>query len=288
MKLIPFIIASIFAPALAMAQDAAQKETPPVFPYDKKVALTRSGDGYQVAYADTTTSDIVKQNALDAALKFIADPELYSDAGRTGFPESSAVAVWRDRVFKSLSTYLGPRPKDGTNITRLMSNTELEELANERRMATKIVLKETAKYTRERMPEIDRLINTLKFEVSNRPLAGNAGVEAEHKQFGEQPAADNNAFHEERFFLKTGLRLPIEGGKISIVSESEARYGNAASFIKINLDGQYDRSAGMTYVFGKDFRLQIERRDTHQTDPLTGDKARTGSSLSMIQVVYAF
>jgi hypothetical protein len=283
-----FIIASIFTPALAIAQDAAQQETSPVFPHDKTVALARPGDGYLVAYAYTTTDAIVGRNARDASLKFTADPELYSEAGQAVFPGSDMVAVWRNRVFKSLSMYLGPRLQDGMDASRLMSNTELEEKANERRMATKIVLKETVKYTRERLHEIDRLINALKIEVSNGPVAENAGTEAEQEQTGQRPAANKNEVRKDRPFFKTGLRFPVEGGKISLVSESEARYGNAASFIKINLDGLYDRSAGMTYAFGKDLHLQVERQDTHKTDPLTGDKAQARSSLSMVKVVYAF
>lgn len=289
MKLVSFIIASIFAPALAMAQDAVQKETAPVFPYDKTVALARPDDTYTLAYADTTTDAIVERNALDAALKFAANPDLYaSDAGQTGPPESDPVAVWRDRVFKSLSMYLGLRLQDGMNTSRLISNTELEEQANERRMAMKIVLKETVKYTRERLPGIDNLINSLKFEVSNRPSAENAGSEAEQKQAGGRHAAKRNDVPKERLFLKTGLRLPVEGGKISLVSESEARYGNAASFIKINLDGQYDRSVGMTYAFGRDLRLEVVSQDTHKTDPLTGDTAQARASLRVIQMVFAF
>ena len=284
-----FLIASIFAPALAVAQDAAQQEAATAFPHDQIVALAGPREVYLLAYASPTTDAVVGWNAHGAAaLKFTADPELYSDPGQAGFPESETVAVWRDRVFKSLSLYLGPRLQDGMDASRLMSDTELEDQADERRMATKIVLKETVKYARERLPQIDRLINALKIEVSNRPVTENAGTEGEPEQAGQQPGANKNAAPKDRPFFKTGLRLPVESGKISLVSESEARYGNASSFIKINLDGQYDRSAGMTYAFGKDLRLQVERQDSHKMDPLTGDKARARSSLSTFKLVYAF
>jgi hypothetical protein len=291
MKLAPFIIASFFAPAIAMAQDAAQRETVPVIPYDRPAALARSGDSYEIAYAETTPGDIVEQNARNAALNFIANPALYSETGQDVASGTDSVELWRDRVFKSLSRDLGQRVQDGAywaDPNRLLSNTELEEQANERRMATKIVLKETAKYTREQLPQIDRMINALKYEVSNRPLAENAGAEAKHEQSGQRTVPVKKAASDEKLFLKTGLRIPVDGGKISLVSESEAKYGRASSFIRINLDGQFDKSAGITYAFGKDLHLQVEHQDTHQIDPITGDKAQARSSLDVLRVVYAF
>ena len=288
MKLVPLILISIFTPVLAMAQEAAPQKIPASSIDEKTAASGLQADSYQIAYADTTNNSLIEKNALNTGLKFIADLDLYAEIKQTDRPGTDAVADWRERVFKSLSTHVGPRPLDGVNDNRLVSNSELDEQANQRRMVTRIVLKETLKYARERIPEIDELANSLKYEVSNRPVAENSGATVNGKKTeGKSPPPENN-ISEDKLYLKTELRIPVEGGKIGLVSESEARYGNVSSFVKIKLDGWYDTIAGMTYVLGRELHLQVERRGTHTTDPLSGDKAQARSSLSLVQVVYAF
>jgi hypothetical protein len=288
MKLVPLILISIFTPVLVLAQEAATQKISASFVDEKTAAPGRQADSYQLAYADTTNNSLIEKNALNTGLKFIADLDLYAEIKQTDRPGTDAVADWRERVFKSLTMHVAPRPQDGVNDNRLVSNSELDEQANQRRMVTRIVLKETLKYARGRVPAVDELANILKYEVSNGPVAKNSGAAANGNETVEKSPPPEDNISEDKLYLKTELRIPLEGGKIGLVSESEANYGNVSSFVKIKLDGWYDTIAGMTYVLGRELHVRVERRDTHTTDPLSGDKVQARSSLNLVQVLYTF
>ena len=134
---------------------------------------------------------------------------------------------------------------------------------------------------------IDKLVKalTLKLEVSNRTFTENIEAQAKEEEFVEARPARNNS-DKDKLFVKTGLRLPIESGKLRLVSETEARYSNMSSFFKIKLDGQFDNSLGLKYILGRDLALQVERQVTHTTDPISGAYAM--SNLNLIQLVCQF
>ncbi len=274
--------------SLALAQEAVKIETGQLPLSDRTAGLEAPTAPLQLAYADTASYSTIERDALAARLKFTANPDLFSEAVQTESTEGDAIALWRNRIFKSFSTNLGQRQQDVMSEDRLMSNTDLEQQANDRRTATKIIFKETAGFLRERVPEINRLINAFKFSIENRPASEDQEANGGSDASGNRAQAGRPSNGDQKLYLKTGLRLPVEGGKLSFISESEARYGKVSSFIKINLDGQFDRSAGMNYHLGKDTLLQAERRDTHTTDPLTGLKSSSKSSISLLQIVYKF
>jgi hypothetical protein len=93
---------------------------------------------------------------------------------------------------------------------------------------------------------------------------------------------------ENRFFLKTGLRIPVDGGKLGVVSETEATYGNLSSFLKVRLDGRFDGSAGLIYVLNRDLRVLVEQHVTHAAVLAARETMNTRSSLGLVQLVCTF
>ena len=232
--------------------------------------------------------EMATRETAAAKLKFMADTELYSKTRSTDRSEAGIIENWRDRVFETFATHISPRQSDLVNDNRLQNNNELEEQADANRMATRIVLKETLQFTRERLPEIDKLIKALRFEVSTDMISSeNAEEESHDKKTGEARAA-HTAIVKDRLFVKTGLLIPVESGKLVVASETEARYGKMTSFFKIYLDGRYDNNVGLKYVLGKDIHLQVERQVAHTTDLVTSDTANVKSSLDLVQLVCKF
>ena len=232
--------------------------------------------------------EMASRETAAARLKFMADAELYSLTRPTDRSEAGIIENWRDRVFETFATHISPRQSDLVNDNRLQNNNEFEEQANANRMATRIVLKETLQFTRERVPEIDKLIRALRFEVSTDMVSGeNGGTDIDDEKNNETRIARNTLI-KDRFLLKTGLRVPVESGKLVVASETEARYGKMTSFFKIYLDGRYDNNVGLKYVLGKDIHLQVERQVAHTTDLVTSDTANVKSSLDLVQLVCKF
>jgi hypothetical protein len=276
MKLGTFIILLIFVSGPAHAQE-------------KAAAPREQADRYQqIAYAAPADTSIVELYASLARKKFSSDPNLYSEIKRNDRSETKLIEEWRERVFKAVGTYSLPQQPDLLNDSRLQSNNEIEEQANANRMATRMVLKETLTFTQERLPEIDKLIRLLRFEVSTDSVSEkNVGTEIDENKNDEARTARNTPV-KEGFLLKTGLRVPVESGKLGVTSETEARYGKMTSFFKVYLDGQYDNSLGLKYVLGKDIHLQVERQVAHTTDFVTSDTANEKSSLNLVQLVCKF
>jgi hypothetical protein len=182
----------------------------------------------------------------------------------------------------------GPRHFDLVNDSKLRSNNNFDEQVQSNRTVSRIILRETLRFTQERLPEIDRLVKALKFEVSTDMIPGQV-VETEihdmrikEAPVGHIPAVEN------KLFLKTGLRLPIERGRLSLISETEFRYGNISSFFSIYLDGQFDNSMGLIYVLGNDIQFKFERQISHATDPITSERMNNKASLNLVQLVCSF
>ncbi len=289
MKLGTFTLLLVFVSGPAFAQEMAARENASVKMNEQTVAPRLQSDRYQqnasVASADRSA---IKLNDLAARLKFMADQDLYSRIRTAERSEAGIIENWRERVFKIFGMYINPRQSDPVKDNRLQNNNEFEEQANAGRMATRIVLKETLQFTRERLPEIDKLVKALRFEVSTDMISSAKAEEATHdKSTGEARAAHTTMVND-RLFVKTGLRVPVENGRLGVASETEARYGNMTSFFKVYLDGRYDNNVGLTYILGKDIHLQVERQVAYTTDLVTGDKATVKSSLNLVQLVCKF
>ena len=289
MKLGTFIIVVILVPELAIAQHMATQGSVPSSMNEQTVAPQSRTDRFiQIAYVAPAERSMIEMKALAARKKFAADPELYSEIKDAHRAEDGIIGEWHERVFKTVGIYGRPRQSDPVNDNRLRSKSELDEQENENRVVARIILKETVRFTQERLPELDMLIKALKLEVSTDMISGeNTEAEADAKKTGEAHGA-RHPLVEDRFFVKTGLRVPVESGKLSLLSETEATYGNLSTFLKVYLDGRYDNTVGLLYVLGRDLRVQVERHVSHATDPVTNDKTNAKSSLNLIQLVCMF
>jgi hypothetical protein len=289
MKLEILILILIFAPELAIAQEMAMKEIDPLFMSEQTIASqSQNGHPLQIAYAAPSDKSIIELNAIAARRIFSSDQNLYSDTKQTAPLEASIIEEWRERVYKSLKMHSRPRHVDLVYDSKLRSNNDVDEQAQSNRMVSKIVLRETLRFTQERLPEIDKLVKVLKFEVSTDMIPRQVAETESHDIRTKETPVGHIPAVEKRLFVKTGLRLPIERGRLGLVSETEARYGNVSSFFSICLDGQFDNSMGLIYVLGNDIQFKYERQIAHSMDPITSERMNDKASNNLIQLVCSF
>jgi hypothetical protein len=292
MRLITFFIFFMFVPELAMAQDLSSKENTPSNMNGQAAAprpLTDRSQRYNANGALANSSPI-ELKALYGGAGFMPEPDLISYITQTDGSERGVVEEWRERMFNTINMYFGPRQQYPAQGNRLLTNGELDTRANEGRIVMKLVLKETLKFSKERVVEIDRLVKALKYEISSDKTGSeDAGAETSDSKTGDNKISDKksgkihparNAVGNDKVILKTGIRVRVDSGKLGLVSESEARYGNASYFYKVNLDNQGDNSLGFRYVLGRDIYLQVERDFNRTMDPTAKDKP----SVNLVQL----
>ena len=160
------------------------------------------------------------------------------------------------------------------------------------KIVMKLVLKETLKFSKERVVWFDGLVKALKYEVSSDKSGGDSaggihdGVAGDNKSSGQKGRARpaGNAAVKDRFTVKTGVRVRMDGGKPGLVSESEAGYGKASYFYKVNLDNRGGNSLGFRYVLGRNIHIQVERDFFRTLSPAANGKP----SINLLQVGYRF
>jgi hypothetical protein len=257
----------VFLPGLGLAQDLTQQGAAIVALNKQVSGSEQTFDNRQRAGAASADNSTLTLNAYRI---FVADPSLYSSTKQVNHSDVSVIGDWRERIFKSLGEYVGPREQDLMNSNRLLSNSQLDNQENEGKTVTKLVMKETLKYAQEQMPEIDKLVKALRFEISNRPTEEHSGVEESVGVLGDQPAVKKKLV-EDKFIIKSGLRVRVDSGNLGVISETEAKYSNVSYFYKVSLDNHSDNSLGLTYVLSRDLYVQVERAFSGTINP-TSDK----------------
>ncbi len=250
-----------------------------------------SGERQMLAYADPAARSRIALKALAADRSFRPEPDLFTESAPSGSSaDAGIIGVWSERVFESLGSAVLPRPVDAVDMDGLKSRGELDAEAGELRTVTRVAMKETVKIALEHLPELDRIVKALRFEVSTDMLAGEEKTDGET---GPAPdaagsAAPRRSERDERFLLRTGLRVPIEGGRIGLLSETEAVYGKISSFLRMRFDGSFDSGMGLAYDFGSGAQIQVERQVVHEADR-SGNSGVDGRSVSnVVRLVYAF
>jgi hypothetical protein len=290
MKLTTFFILLMFVPEFAMAQEL--------------VAATDTSSSIKEQAARNTSAipandAPIELNAFHSGSKFAAVPDPAGETQQTRLAERGFMDNWRERMFKAISEHLGPRQQDPLQAGRMLTDDELDQQASEGRTVMRLVLKETLKFSKEHIVEIDRLVKALKYEVST-DKAANEEADAEtngiktvdrkitDKIATERTAGDTHSAKSpvvsDKVVLKTGVRVRIDSGKPGLVSETAASYGKASYFYRVNLDNQGDNSLGLRYVLGRNIYLQVERDFNHTMDPAASDKPST----NLIQLGYRF
>jgi hypothetical protein len=264
MKLRTFLILTTFGAAMLLGRSAAAAE---------------QADGYPVlAYAAPADRSFIAARAAAARRLFSADPDLYSGPTSTVKTEEGLLVEWRERVFESLQeqiTPLGPEEAQAGGQDAQM------------RMVARIAMKESVKLVLKRMPRIEQLVRALKLEVSTDMLS--SGKDSEGPAAGPVAASapPHRPAEKERFFMKTGLRVPVESGKLGLLSETNAVYGCMTSFYTIRLDNRLEYSLGLRYALDRDVQLEIERRTVDVSDPSpAGTAGRSVSNLVRLVLVF--
>ncbi len=87
--------------------------------------------------------------------------------------------------------------------------------------------------------------------------------------------------------MRTGLRVPIDSGKLALLSETSAVYGSIIAFVSLRLSSKLDSSLGLRYKLGRDTHVQMERATVYVADPAAGGTMRR-SAANMVTVVCVF
>ena len=286
MKWTAFIILFAFAPSLVIAQDLASPKSVSLAMNEHTAVPQLPIDHRGQLAADSLNNSSIEASALYGLTKFVTDPYFYVESKQADSSETGLIQGWRERVFKTISTNFIPvkqndlRDGDG----RLVSNTELEQQTDEGKMIQRIVAKESLRYIQERVPQIDTLVKALTFQISNDKFRAQ-----EEKGIDNKPDEPQRASHEDKLLVTTGLRIPTDGGKMALLSQTEATYSSTLSmFFKVKLDKQFDNSLGLTYLFNKDIRLQALREITAASTGTTGENGNLKSTLDLVQLVCRF
>lgn len=222
-----------------------------------------------IAYAAPAERSLISMRATPDRLDYRTEASLFSSQTSTVKTDEGLIGQWRERAFRSLAANMTPDATDGE------------------RMVARIAVKESVNIALEYLPALDRLIKVLKLEVSTDMLGSDE--EKDERDEALPPAAmpARNQAVKERFFMKTGLRIPIEKGKPALLSETSAVYGSITSYFTVRLDSKLDSSLGLRYTIDRDMRVQVERTIADAVDPISGGTVQRAVS-NTVKLVCVF
>jgi hypothetical protein len=226
-----------------------------------RTAAAENAESYPViAYAAPAERSFISLHATADRMVYRSEASLFSSPISTVKTEEGIIVEWRERVFRSIAANMTPDVEDGE------------------RMAARIAMKESVNLALQHLPRLERLIKVLKLEVSTDMLARdeNAAEEDEALPIAATPVQRQAV--KERFFMRTGLRMPIEKGKPALLSETSAVYGSITSYFKVRLESRLDSSLGLLYTLNRDMRVQVERTIAGAVDPDSGGTERRSVS----------
>jgi hypothetical protein len=238
-------------------------------------AAAEEAESYAVmAYAVPSERSLVSMHVTKDKMDYRTEASLFSSpSSSVGTTEKGIIVEWRERVFAALAENMTPDVTDGE------------------RMVARIAMRESVKLALEHLPRLEHLIRVLKLEVSTDML----DREKEEDEGGEEiviPAtpAHPQAVHravKDRFFMRTGLRIPIEKGRPALLSETSAVYRNVTSYFKVRLDGKFQSTLGLRYTLRPDMQVLVERTTADAVEPATGATVRrTASNVIKLMCVF--
>jgi hypothetical protein len=210
---------------------------------------------------------------------------LHTEINRIAAVDGDIIAAWRIRMDRVAAGYSRPSRQELMDEGRLASSSQREDAANEARNVSHAMLKETLKMAQEQFPRLDTLIKALRLEVTTDMLP-EPEVAADMEPDGRHAVL----VHQEKtrkLFMRTGLRAPVEGGRLSLLSETEAIYGNMTSYVKVQLAGHVTSWVGFAYNLNNELRVRVERQSSSNSGGVITSMT-SGGSLHLIQVVCAF
>lgn len=235
-----------------------------------RTAAAADAEGYPViAYAAPTERSLISMHATAVRLDYRTEARLFSSTASTVRTEEGLIALWRERAFRSLAANMTPDATDGE------------------RTVARIAVKESVTIALEQLPTLDRLIKVLKLEVSTDMLGSDEQKDERDEALPAAVAPARRQAVKERFFMKTGLRIPVEKGKPALLSETSAVYGSITSYFTVRLDSRLDSSLGLRYTIDRDMRVQVERTIADAADPASGGTVQRSVS-NTVKLVCVF
>jgi len=217
-------------------------------------ATAADAEGYAViAYAAPAERSLISLQATPVRLDYRTEASLFSsNPTSTVQAEEGLIGQWRERVFGSLAATMTPDVRDGE------------------RMVARIAVKESMTLALQHLPSLERLIKVLKLEVSTDMLGSDEKKDEGYEALPAAATPVRRKAVKARFFMKTGLRIPVEQGKPALLSETNAVYGSITTYFNVRLDSKLDSSLGLLYTLNRDMRVQVERTTADALDPISG------------------
>ncbi len=222
-----------------------------------------------IAYAAPAERSLISMHAMADRMVYRTEAILFSNPTSTVKTEEGIIVQWRERVFKSLAANMTPVVEDGE------------------RMVARIAVKESLNLALEHLPSLERLIKVLKLEVSTDMLARDQEKDESDEALPIAATPVRRQAVKARFFMRTGLRIPIEKGKPTLLSETNAVYGSITTYFNVRLDSKLDSSLGLRYTLNRDMQVQVERTTADAVDPAWGGTGRRSVS-NTVKLVCVF
>jgi hypothetical protein len=213
-----------------------------------------------IAYAAPAERSLISMHATADRMVYRSEASLFSNPTSTVKTEEGIIVQWRERVFKSLAANMTPDVTDGE------------------RMVARIAVKESMNLALEHLPRLERLIKVLHLEVSTDMLSRDEEKAEEDEALPIVATPVQRRAVKARFFMKTGLRIPIEKGKPTLLSETNAVYGSITTYFNVRLDSKFDSSLGLRYTLNRDMQVQVERTIADAADTASGGIERRSVS----------
>ncbi len=208
-------------------------------------------------YPDPKSYSLLFSKSAEAELRFSADRNLYMQ------PEDGAgsgmVRAWREFVYaKLLTVYPTPREDGADYCIGLDCPQSFNDPANDGKAVTKLISKETLRFMRQKVPQIEQILATLKLDVADS--ASKDDPSPVFKNMNQITELKNqNEDDKKGLSLQSRMRVRVNEGDITLVTETRATYRKASSYFRVNLRKPSDTTFGFKYVLGVNTHLQFER-----------------------------
>ncbi len=207
-------------------------------------------------YSDPGSYSLLFSKSAEADLRFSADRSLYSQL-KPG-DGNDVVGVWREHVYaKLLTVYSTPREDGADYCVGPDCPQAYNDPVSDRKPITRLVSRETVRFMRQKMPQVEQILATLRLDVADK--ASKDDPSPVFKDMGQITELKANNDNNKVLSLQTHMRVRLDDGDISLVTETRATYRKASSYFRVNLRKLGDTAFGFKYSLGQNTHLQFER-----------------------------
>ncbi len=242
---------AIAASAHAQAEELCSTDTLPLI-----IALATPFE----TYPDTGGYSLL----LTATRRFKSDPTLYKRPQKGDDEKTDVLEEWRDFVYSKLvNVYDVPLENRSDYCIGSDCDGAYNGPPNDQKIVTRTISKETFKFMRKKIPQLDVLITSLRVEVTERP------PKDEPTPVFRDMYPDTEFVHRDvdakELSLQSRMRIRTAEGSMGFFAETTASYGKITSLWGVNIRKPGDMSFAMKYITGKNTHLIFEREIRYKT-----------------------